>query len=96
MPGLSDLQKVLLSVLKKVYMQAGGGRREGAFARGLNPKQRELVGAALDLLQSAGMIAKGKAGTNVIYVGVKGQANRVRSILASGAASNDPVLKDAK
>ncbi len=34
MPGLSDRQKVALSILKMLYMQAGAGRREGAFARG--------------------------------------------------------------
>lgn len=96
MPGLSDRQKVILSVLKKVYMQAGGGRRVGAFARGLDLKQRELVPDVLKELTSAGVLVRSKTGNNVIYSGVRGQASRARDMLAAGAAVTDPLLARMK
>lgn len=96
MPGLSDRQKVVLSVLKKVYMQAGGGRREGAFARGLDLRQRELVPEVLKELTSAGLLVRARAANNVIYAGVRGQASRARDMLSAGAAVNDPLLSKMK
>jgi hypothetical protein len=96
MPGLSDRQKVMLSIIKKVYLQAGGGRREGAFARGLDHKQRVLVDETLADLIAAGLLIKGKAGTNVIYGAVRGQAPRAREMLSAGAAGSDPLFKSAK
>lgn len=96
MPGLSDRQKVVLSILKKVYMQAGGGRREGAFARGLDPKQRGLVSDVLKELTSEGMLVRSKAGNYVIYAGVRGQASRARDMLSAGAAVTDSLLINMK
>lgn len=96
MPGLSDRQKVVLSVVKKVYMQAGGGRREGAFSRGLDPKQRGLVTEVLKELTSAGILVRARTANNVIYAGVRGQASRVRDMLSAGAAVTDPLLVDMK
>jgi energy-coupling factor transporter ATP-binding protein EcfA2 len=92
MPGLSDRQKVVLTVLKKVYLQAGGGRRENALVRGLDNGQRALVNGVLDDLVSAGLLVRGRAGNYTIFSSVRGQASRVRTLLGTGASSNDPIL----
>jgi len=92
MPGLSSKQKVMLSILKKIYLQAGGGRREGALARGLDTHQKSVVRTVLDILLSEGLVLKGKSGANVIYNGVRGVAPRVRRMVEAGASSDDLLL----
>lgn len=96
MPGLSSRQKVLLSILKKIYLQAGGGRREGALLRGLDAKQKLLVPEVLAALISAGLVVRGKIGANVIYNGVRGMGPRARKMLETGTSSDDPLLANAR
>jgi hypothetical protein len=96
MPGLSSRQKVMLSVLKKVYLQAGGGRREGALSRGLDANQKLLVPEVLTMLVSAGLLVRGKSGANVIFNAVRGPAPRVRRMIEAGASSDDQLLTQAR
>ncbi|WP_131920742.1 MULTISPECIES: hypothetical protein [unclassified Curtobacterium] len=96
MPGLSSRQKVMLSILKKIYLQPGGGRREGALARGLDAQQKLLVSAIIGSLIKDGLVLKSRSGTNVIYVGVRGQAPRVRAMVEAGASGSDPVFISLK
>jgi hypothetical protein len=96
MPGLSSRQKVLLTVLKKIYLQAGGGRREGALARGLDAQQKMVVSSVLGVLLSEGLVLRGKSGGNVIYNGVRGVAPRVRRMVEAGASSDDSLLLSLK
>jgi hypothetical protein len=95
-PGLSGRQRVLLSVLKKVYMQAGAGRKSGALSRGLDDKLRPLVPEVIELLIAEGLINKGRAGANVLYFPVRGATARVRRMLEGGVSSTDNVLSDAR
>jgi hypothetical protein len=87
---------VLVTVLKKIYLQAGGGRREGALARGLDASQKTVVPAILAVLLSEGLVLKGKSGGNVIYNGVRGVAPRVRRMVEAGASSDDSLLLSLK
>ena len=96
MPGLSDKQKVTLSILKKVYFQAGGGRRESALLRGLAQNQKSLVGDALQALVSAGLLIHSRSGSTSIYSIVRGQTGRVRELFENPIASHDPVLLSYK
>lgn len=96
MPGLSNRQKVLLTILKKVYLQAGSGRRENGLLRGLDSKQKLLVPDTVSALVGQGLLVKGKSGTNVIYTSVRGNAPRVRRLLEAGLSSSDPLLSGAK
>lgn len=96
MPGLSDKQKVTLSILKKVYFQAGGGRRESALLRGLAQNQKLLVHDALQGLVSEGLLVHSRSGSNSIYSNVRGQTRRVRDLFENPIASHDPVLLNYK
>lgn len=51
---LPEGTKVLLTVLKKLFMQRGSGRRESAFTRGLDHRARRLVPDVLDLIKRKG------------------------------------------
>lgn len=92
MPGLTLRQKVLLSVLKKIYVQAGSGRKESALLRGLDGSGREQVPNAIQTLLAEGMIVKSKAGKNTIYSPVRGRGARVRNLLEAGTGSSDSLL----
>ncbi|PRB08438.1 NACHT domain-containing NTPase [Microbacterium sp. MYb64] len=93
MPGLRPGQKVILTVLKKVYLQAGGGRKEEALARGLSPHFRDLVPDAIAYLVGNNLLIESRAGARKIYLPVRGQRGRVRALLESATASSDPVLR---
>ncbi|MEV7021387.1 NACHT domain-containing protein [Kitasatospora sp. NPDC093558] len=89
----TPMNKVLLTILKKVYAQRGAGRKESALFRGLDAKHRELVPAALQRLTSAGLITTAKSGGNRIYLPVRGMASRVWRILQAPQASADSILE---
>lgn len=92
MPGLSPRQKVLLTVLKKTYAQAGSGRKESALHRGLDGKLRALVPEVLELLVSSQLLVRGRAGGNTLFYPVRGHTIRVRRILETGAATSDELV----
>lgn len=94
MPGLRPTQKVLLTLLKKVYMQAGSGRKENALLRGLPPELRGLVSSAIDHLRTNHLLVEARHAGKAIYIPVRGQRNRVRAVLESPATTQDPVFRD--
>lgn len=94
MPGLRPRQKVLLTVLKKVYMQAGAGRKEEALTRGLPPHFREHVPTAIDHLVASGLLVASRSRARTLYLPVRGQRSRVRGLLESPATSADKVLSE--
>lgn len=96
MPGLSGRQKVMLSILKKVYIQPGSGRRESALLRGLDEKLKMLVPEVISALTNANLIVKGKTGGTVVYFPVRGNGPRARRMVEAGTSSNDPVLMTVK
>jgi hypothetical protein len=96
MPGLSPRQKVLVSILKKTYAQAGSGRREGALHRGLDDALKRHVPDVLALLIARNLLIRGKVSKNMVYFPIRGQSSRVRLILESGATSSDPILSECK
>lgn len=94
-PGLTPRQRVALTILKKVYMQAGAGRKNSALIRGLTEQLKILVPESIDHLLASGLITRGRAGNNVLYYPVRGSGGRVRRMLESGATSDDVALKTA-
>jgi len=51
-------ERVGLTVLKKVFLQRGSGRKQSALARGLPPQERALVSGVLDRLVSLGYLIR--------------------------------------
>jgi len=86
--------KVVLTILKKLYAQAGAGRRESALYRGLDVRARERVPDALSLLRREGFAARSRQGGHVVWVPGKSSELRKRalSILAGPSASRDPLV----
>ncbi|MBN1886478.1 MAG: NACHT domain-containing protein [Thermoflexales bacterium] len=83
--------RVTLTVLKKLYLQAGAGRKESALCRGLDHRSRRLVPDILGLLQSEHLTTKIRR-DETIWLPNRSETTRVRKILSSPSTCNDPLL----
>lgn len=85
--------KALLTILRKLYKQAGGGRKVSAFSRGITqPDVLRCIDPILGILQKHQFISI----FNSVVHPVRRQSGRVESILASPALSDDAVLIEAR
>lgn len=74
--------KVGLTILKKLYLQAGGGRQENAFYRGLSTNEKSYIAPVLEYLKQKGVaIPSKKANTNNVWQPSKSHFARIRNIL---------------
>ena len=87
--NLSPSLKALFTILKKLYRQAGAGRRLNAFSRGLPPGPvSDAVGDVLEILESEGLVTV----YGEVAQPVRRHRARVERILETGALSKDPVV----
>ena len=84
--------RVCLTILKKLYQQAGAGRRENALHRGLDSRARRLVSRVLRVLQSEGLAFIDRSGSNNIWRPIADMRPRVRRVISSPSRSDDQVL----
>lgn len=90
---LSDDAQASLAILKKVYVQAGAARQEGALYRGLPVHLRGRVSNVLSSLVSMGVLTKARRGNQTLYSPVRAESVRVRRLLDAPAANReDPLL----
>ena len=92
---LSTGPKVLLTVLKKLYLQPGAGRKQSALVRGLDHRARMLVPDVLDLLVREGLTVKSTVGEEAVWLPTRSEAGRVHRLLSSPVESNDRLLGQA-
>jgi hypothetical protein len=79
---LSTCEKVGMSILRKLYFQAGGGRQEKSLKRGLPPKQVIYVDIILELLEKERLVFKSKGNaSNRIWVPIRSKTNEVEEIV---------------
>lgn len=86
---------VMLTILRKLYTQAGGGRLENALQRGIGQDARRLVPGVLRVLESNGLAIKYIRGglSETIWRPDRGQKKRVMTLLSSPHSSVDLVLQ---
>jgi hypothetical protein len=90
--NLSPPLKALITILRKLYKQAGGGRKMNALYRGITqPKVTEYIERVVNLLEAEGLVVT----TNEIVHPVRKQAGRVDRILVAPSLSLDPIVKSA-
>jgi hypothetical protein len=77
--------KVLLTILKKLYVQKGTGRRESAFYRGLDHKSQSFVADVLELLKAEGFITLAHYTDQVVWLPVRSAEKRQRALRILGA-----------
>lgn len=91
--NLAMPSRVALTILKKLYMQSGTGRRDSALRRGLDPKARRFVDPVLDVLLSEGLVVRSKQGRQVVWQPVRSSTPRVRKLLDSPLSTGDALLE---
>jgi hypothetical protein len=79
--GLGPDELVAVTVLKKIYLQAGGGRKESGLSRGLSPELRGRVQGVLGRLESEGWIQRASSGGSSFYLRVPGRRPEVIEIV---------------
>ena len=90
--GLKPAQQMLVTTIRKTFLQKGSGRKEEALTRGFtrigNPG---LINKVLNLMITEGLLetAKGSAGT--LYIPVRKHTGRMKTILDELATSKDPL-----
>lgn len=87
--SLSNGKKALLTVLRKLYIQAGSGRKLSALKRGIPPSIIGKIDGVLDILEQHNMVS--------FYGGVvqpvRKQSDRAKKILASSGLLHDDVVE---
>ncbi len=87
--NLPPSMKALMTILRKLYLQAGGGRKLSALRRGLpSGPVLDCVDPVLRILEAEGIITI----FNEVAHPVRRQTGRVHLILASGAMSADLIV----
>ena len=88
--------QVLVSALKKLFVQSLSGRKENAFFRGLDEKHQIKVLPILALLKRSGLAQPGGRAGDPVWHPVRWQRSRVLAILEAPSTSQDPVIVEAR
>lgn len=95
--GMPMGSRVLLTILKKLYLQTGKGRKESALWRGLDHVARTKVQDTLDILRSEGLAESTRLGSQRIWLPTRSGRARALKILAEPTSSNDmSILRASK
>ncbi|MFC8917145.1 hypothetical protein ACFT5C_15375 [Streptomyces sp. NPDC057116] len=84
--------RVMVTVLRKLYMQRGRGRAEGAFVRGMPQEDRALVPDCLDVLRREGLVSSIKLNGRTVWLPARSEQKRVREFVAAPRGSGDPLF----
>lgn len=93
---LSKGEKIILTLLRKLFIQSLGGRAENALSRGLDLNDRQRVAPALRLLQQHGFATVFNRGDGDVWLPNRKRLHLVRQLLTAPSASSEAVLKEAK
>ncbi len=87
--------RVLLTILKKLYLQPGSGRKESALFRGLDPRSKLLVPEILQLLRRERLAIKSSTADEVVWLPTRANGVRVRRLISAPASTEDDLLEKA-
>ena len=86
---IPDALKVLMTVLRKLYLQAGGGRKLHGLRRGLpSGRMQSLVKRIVEILETEGLVVVSQ---EVVHP-VRKYTTRVHRILGAGRLADDPLV----
>lgn len=94
--GLSVPERVLLTVLKKLYVQRGSGRKQSALFRGLDERSRGYVEDVLSILSKENLAIPSRQGAVYVWLPNRSQTRRVLQVLEAPTSSKDPILAAAR
>lgn len=88
--------RVLLTVLRKLFVQSGSGRKENAFYRGLDTNARAYVSEILELLEGAGFAHPHKINGPRIWMPNRAKSSEAKEVLRAPQKSNHSILIQAR
>lgn len=88
--------RVVLTMLRKLYRQRGGGRKQKALSRGMDQAAQAFVPRLLTLLRSEHLTFNTVAQGEPLWHPVHGQRRRVNAMLESAGTSTDPLFAKAR
>lgn len=94
--SLSMGTRVVMTLLRKLYMQRGSGRRDSALSRGMSSKEAQLVRPAMRLLEREGLAAAARLGNSIVWLPDRSAAARVNRYLASPRVGSDSLVLAAQ
>ena len=90
--NLSSSIKVLLTIIRKLFLQKGSGRIEAALYRGLEERYTNHVEPLLQHLDSSGIIFSHPSPRGIIWHGNRAERTRMLRILEKPTTSDDVLL----
>jgi hypothetical protein len=87
--------RVLLTIIRKLFIQKGRGRLESALFRGLDEAARQYVSPVLKILESEGAVFSVKSPQGLVWHGARNQRRRLLQFLYS-PTTNDPILEKVR
>ncbi len=89
--------KALVTVLRKLFLQKGSGRKENAFFRGVPGLTQKTISAVLDLVAKADYAQRVKrGGSEALWTPNRRMTGRVRMILLSPRTSTESIVYAAR
>lgn len=78
--NLPAATKVLMTMLRKLYVQKGRGRRENALFRGMDPSLRHLVAGVLQELRKEGFVTQANYTDQIVWIPTRSVEKRQRAL----------------
>lgn len=94
--SLSTSVKVLVTILRKLFLQRGAGRQYRALTRGLPANSAKLVPALAGLIKSTGFAQDVTMGSRVVLVPNRGMSAEALSIINGPNISAHPLIRQAR
>ncbi|OZI61780.1 hypothetical protein CAL28_21260 [Bordetella genomosp. 11] len=93
--ALTPGEKVLLTVLRKLFVQSLGGRTEPALYRGLDTAEKQYVAPIIKILQQHELVTLMNRGDGTVWIPVRRKLDYIRKLLAN-PSSSDLLLGEAR
>ncbi|ACJ01444.1 NACHT domain-containing protein [Rhodospirillum centenum] len=88
--------KVLMTILRKLFVQAGRGRRENAFYRGLDGRSKVYVPEILQIIEKMEFASPSKNSGPVVWFPNRSLARDAHEILQAPLHSNHPLAAQVR
>lgn len=88
--------KVLITLLRKLFVQSLSGRKENALFKGLDGEHQAKVKEVISLLVSHGLIVNSGRAGETIWIPVRRHTGRALGIIAAPSGSKDRVMIEAR
>jgi hypothetical protein len=87
---------VLLTVLRKIFLQSGNGRREDALYRGLGPDAQRYVASILAILEREKVVTAYRKRGATLWIPDRSAQGRADRIIRSPTVSSDVIVNSVR